>query len=745
MNSLTFIPGILNQTKANKIVVFIGTRPEAVKLAPVISELKRRSDEFNCIVISTGQHRAMLDQVLDVFHLTNSIDYSFNIMRPNQSLSDMSSLILRETSLVLENIKPDAVIVQGDTTTAFIAALVAFYLKIPVAHVEAGLRTRNIYSPFPEEFNRQGIGNIAAIHFAATDSAATNLKKECKSAKRIYVTGNPVVDALNVVLRKEKSDVLSGLISKIQLRSVYSKNARVILLTSHRRENHGIPLIQIMKAVYRMLNEFQDVVVIYPVHLNPNVMFSIERSLPSEIFLMLKSGVLIEDSHYKYLNRILLIEPLDYVDLIHLMDKSYFIMTDSGGIQEEGTSIGRPILVLRDNTERMEAVDAGVAILVGTSTEKIFQAAKTLLTNLKAYEKMAKVNNVYGDGKASEKIVGILHALFGRRLDPNWKLNFFDHDTSCLVSSKSVLKPDVDVNLAEIIIVLTVWKRNNLEFQLYMIENQSVLKRFKNIVIVVFQNGNHINISTTVEKWKLRLHASHVNVDFIHSIIETGYYGRFLAPLSVNAHTNSYFILLDDDIIFGKHYFANMLRVVDEGFLATRNGRFFDKNLIESYEDTVKLMKEGMQVTWEEDIEYDFGGHIWSGKIEWLKNAWKHVSPTFANAEDFWISAVLKSKYGIGTKKPKCPRPVQNDEFSFPDYCSCSDKSAGKHVDAVVGQKKAGFDIRSESMQLIMKSYNYVPLILGHEDIITSSLNSHKNQQSTDFKNTEFENCLFWV
>ncbi len=369
-----------------KIMPVIGTRPEAIKLAPVIKELERYPEEFKVVPVVTAQHRQMLDQVLHLFDI--SFAYDLDIMENNQSLSSVTAKIIENFNPVVKREKPDWILIQGDTTTTFISALVSFYHKIRIGHIEAGLRTHNKYHPFPEEINRRLASVLSDFHFAPTERAKNNLLSEGIPEQNIFVTGNTVIDALLMILENLKKDK-----SKLQnLNSQFpflSSNSKFILVTAHRRENFGEPLQNICLALKEIIEYDHNVEVIYPVHLNPNVQEPVNRILKDN-------------------ERIHLIDPLDYQSFVWLMEKSYFILTDSGGVQEEAPSLGRPVLVLREITERPEAVEAGTARVVGLDRDRIIQEAQRLLDDETLYEKMARAVNPYGDGKASKKIVEVL-------------------------------------------------------------------------------------------------------------------------------------------------------------------------------------------------------------------------------------------------------------------------------------------------------------------------------------------------
>ncbi len=354
----------------------LGTRPEAIKMCPVIIEFKKRKnvDLYVCI---TGQHREMLGSVLDIFGVRADCD--LDIMKEGQSLTDITKAVLNGISEVLEREKPDVVLVHGDTTTAFAASLACFYKKIPVGHVEAGLRTYDVYSPYPEEFNRRAIDITARYLFAPTRLSAENLLREGADENSIFVTGNTAIDALRLTVREEYSSPITEA----------AAGKRIILLTAHRRESHGEALRGIFRAVRRIADEFDDVMIVYPVHPNPVVRAAAEETLSGH-------------------ERIMLTEPLDVIAFHNLMAKSFFIMTDSGGIQEEAPSLGKPVLVLRDVTERPEGVEAGTLRIVGTDEEKVYLACKNLLCNDAEYAEMSSAENPYGDGKASRRIADAL-------------------------------------------------------------------------------------------------------------------------------------------------------------------------------------------------------------------------------------------------------------------------------------------------------------------------------------------------
>ena len=359
-----------------KIMLVFGTRPEAIKMCPLVNELKKRKS-IETVVCVTGQHRQMLDQVLEAFSVVP--DYDLSIMKDKQTLFDVTVNILERIKTVLEEVKPDAVLVHGDTSTTFVTALACFYLQIPVGHVEAGLRTYNIYSPYPEEFNRQAVSIISQYNFAPTELSKQNLLKEGKNPESIYVTGNTAIDALKTTVRADYTHPELD----------WAKDSRLIMITAHRRENLGEPMRHMFKAIRRVMDEHPDVKAIYPIHMNPVVREIAQEYLGDD-------------------DRIHIIEPLNVLDFHNFLSRSYLILTDSGGIQEEAPSLGKPVLVMRDTTERPEGIAAGTLKLVGTEEETIYKEFSRLLSDKDEYEAMSKASNPYGDGHACERIADIL-------------------------------------------------------------------------------------------------------------------------------------------------------------------------------------------------------------------------------------------------------------------------------------------------------------------------------------------------
>ncbi len=367
-----------------KVMSIFGTRPEAIKMAPLVKELERRK-EIESIVCVTAQHREMLDQVLNTFDIKP--DYDLNIMKQGQSLADVTTRALVGLEEVIKDVKPDIVLVHGDTTTTFAGALAAFYNQVAIGHVEAGLRTYDKYSPFPEEMNRQCVDRMTDMYFAPTEISKNNLLKENIDESKIYITGNTAIDAMSTTVDENYTHPELDWINA---------GERMILLTAHRRENLGEPMRHIFRAIKRVVDEFSNVKVIYPIHMNPRV-----REVANEVF---------GDA-----DRVKLIEPLEVFDFHNFQNKSYIILTDSGGIQEEAPSLGKPVLVLRDTTERPEGIKAGTLKLVGTDEDVIYEETKKLLLDKKEYEKMSKASNPYGDGHASERIVDAITSYFSRQ------------------------------------------------------------------------------------------------------------------------------------------------------------------------------------------------------------------------------------------------------------------------------------------------------------------------------------------
>ena len=384
-----------------KIMLVFGTRPEAIKMAPLVKEFQKYPDRYQTIVCVTGQHREMLDQVLHIFDIHP--DYDLNIMKQGQDLYDVTARVLTGMRDVLKEARPDVVLVHGDTTTSTAAALAAFYQQIPVGHVEAGLRTHNIYSPWPEEMNRQITGRIATYHFSPTPLSQQNLLNEGVNKEQIVVTGNTVIDALYMVVDKIKQDKkLDAELEEVLRQSGYDVNRlssgkRMVLITGHRRENFGEGFLSMCRAIQALTKKYPDVDFVYPMHLNPNVRKPIHQVFGEDL---------------ANLGNMFFIEPLEYLSFVYLMEKSFLVLTDSGGIQEEAPGLGKPVLVMRDTTERPEALDAGTVKLVGTDYDRIVAEVSALLEDREYYNHMSKAVNPYGDGKACERIIGTFNEIF---------------------------------------------------------------------------------------------------------------------------------------------------------------------------------------------------------------------------------------------------------------------------------------------------------------------------------------------
>ena len=404
------------------ILLVFGTRPEAIKMAPLVKQLQSQPEQFRTLVAVTGQHRQMLDQVLRIFDIVP--DFDLNIMQPNQDLFDITTRVLLGMRDVLREAKPDIVLVHGDTTTSSSAALAAFYQQIPVGHIEAGLRTHNIYSPWPEEMNRQLTGRLATYHFAPTPLAKANLLHENVPEERIIVTGNTVIDALYMVVEKIRKDVsLQEQLQSALTQAGYdvnrlSRNRRLVLITGHRRENFGEGFISMCTAIRDLAARYPDVDFVYPMHLNPNVRKPIHQVFgeidplhhtPGASSRQTGGAASAEKGIIR--NNLYFIDPLEYLSFVYLMEKSTLVLTDSGGIQEEAPGLGKPVLVMRDTTERPEALEAGTVRLIGTDYERIVSEVSTLLDDASSYDKMSKAINPYGDGLACERITNFLSAI----------------------------------------------------------------------------------------------------------------------------------------------------------------------------------------------------------------------------------------------------------------------------------------------------------------------------------------------
>ena len=703
-------------TYTYRLVFVFGTKLEAIKLIPLIKELKENKN-FICISINTGQDKE-IQQIMESFNMENSIDFNLYIMKKNQSLSKMASQTISKLEKIYNIINPNAVIVQGETIAGFAAAVSAFYQNIPIFHVEAGLRTHNLNFSFLEEFKMLSIDGISNLLFAPTDLAANNLLKENKNSSNIFITGNTIVDSLKLALNNNSpSQKIKKLIEKAKSLCIKRNDCKIILLFCHRSEKYFKYINNILNSIQKLLKDFNNIVIIFPFNLNSNIKQSIINAIPSFVYNDIINGKKIKNNDYIYLNRFLMIPQLNYFDLFYLESASYFIITDSDDIKEEGVAIEKPVLSLKESEDRTESIKSGNEALAGISLNKIYYFASLLLKNKELYYKMTKDKYIYGKGNSSIIISQIIKEYFHNKLQMNilnYSLILSQYDNSNHQISNLNLINNRNEQY-DIVIVITVWKRKNLERQLFQVKNQSILKN-KKTNIIIFQNSNHINVNEIIDKWKKSNKFSEkVDINFIQSPIETGYFGRFIVPLTSSVSSNSYFIICDDDVIWGRRYFENMLRVVDEGSLAVRTGRIIDKNF-EEFTPASMAWNENIQVCYNVDINYDFGGHIWAGRIAWLRKAWNHIPISIENGEDFWISAALKSFYNIPTKAPKCPCPKGIP--IEPDMCAASDKSAHLHINARIGDSIITHHIRAKIRKETTIKFNYQPLISSNPEYV---------------------------
>lgn len=657
----------LNKTS---ICIIFGTRPEIIKLAPLITLFKKHNDIFNTITIFTGQHEDISEDFLSLFNIKPS--YRLKVMVKNQSLGYLTSILIFKITKTLTSINPSLVIVQGDTTSSMAGALSSFYLNIPIAHIEAGLRTYKIDSPFPEELNRQIISKISTFHFAVTIFNLKNLKQECLSSSNIYLVGNTITDSIKYILSNKRNDINN-----------YKGYKNIILFTIHRRENLKY-FASILKTIVRIIMENNDTQIIYPIHPNPNIKEAIYQVIPKHIYYMMRNEYSIKEKEYIHLNRLSLIKQLSYTEMINVINISTIIATDSGGIQEEAVSLGKILLILRDSTERYEAVYYGAAILVGTDSNNIYSNITSIIQNTK-FKKVEKAQNIYGYGNTSEKIINILMK----------NIPFHLKYTSSKCNSMNIRY--------DIVYVLSIWKRLNYSWQIEMLLKQRY-KNFYNILIVIFQNGDHIYFDYS----QYSNNKQNIHIEYIHSVIETGYFARFIIPLLCNIKESSYFFIIDDDIRWGNYYFNNMIELVDKGFLATRNGRLIDKE--GNYKAILFDELKNMPILYNEHIEFDFGGHIWGGKTEWLKVLWKHPPPFYDTCEDIWISVVIHTYLGIKTATPKCNNITSS---TVGEICACDDYS-NKHESGMVGNRSnndAYYKLfRKIHIKKIVEMFNYTPI-----------------------------------
>jgi len=734
-----------------RIAFVFGTKHEAIKLFPLIIELKKK-EKFLCITINTGQPREMLQQVFESLKMGDSIDFNLNLMKKNESLAKLTSKIISTLDDIFNLISPNAIVIQGETTTAFSAAVSAFYQKIPIFHIEAGLRTHNIYYPFPKEFDSVTIDDLSTLYFAPNKWAAINLLKENKNSTNVFITGNPIVDSLQLTLNNTTpSEKMLNLIQKAK--SFCISDCKIILLTCQGSENYYKPLINILKAIQQLLNNYKDIVIIFSLNFNPNFRQTIKNAFPHIIYNNIINGKKIKDPKYFHLNRFLIIPPLNYVDLVHLESVSYFIISDSGGIQEQAVSIGKPILLLRENSERPKSNSSESAFLTGITYNKIYNYSSSLLLNNDLYKKVCSPKFLFGKGNSRFIISKIIENYFKNNLKNSVSFDLKKYQDILNQFDKSIIKNkntflaghrNYEDKYYDIVIVLTVWKRNNLERQLIQVKNQSILKN-KRINIIIFQNSNHVYINDILNNWKKsNSFPNNVEITFIQSPIETGYFGRFIIPLTSSVRSDSYFFICDDDVVWGKRFFENMMRVVNEGYLCTRNGRIITQN----YYSTTTVLKTGkyyQQSCYNEDIKYDFGGHIWAGRISWLRKAWNHIPLTFENCEDFWISAVLKSFYNISTKIPKCPCPEKRNTIP-PDLCAASDNTSRKHNNAHVGNSIIFHKNRKKIFEKIVKGFNYQPLNLTKPDYVKNIYKKYiYGDNIFDLSDALWKDALVWI
>ena len=696
--------------KQTQIVVIVGTRPEVIKVAPVVKRLRHLG--ASVMILNTNQQCEMVTAALQRFSL-ESVDLPMIASHVYQTgQAGIAAHILLAVHNVLADVQPSVVVVQGDTTTAMIGSIAGFYLNLTVAHVEAGLRTGDFSNPFPEEFHRKVIGVSAAMNFAPTSISRAALLREGVPSSTIWVTGNTVVDALLESLRRPIPIAARELLDRVQNTA---PGARLVLVTMHRRESFETHLEDMCEGVTRVLQAIPDAVVLLLLHTNPKVQAVVNNKLRHQ--------------H----PRLLIVPPLEADIFPFILNASSLILTDSGGVQEEGVSLGKAILVMRDITERPEGVLVGNAVVSGRSSARIEELAVKILSDKSVFERMSTPHFPYGYGNASIIVADVIWShLHGVNSQ-------FGPDSDSSGSGVDTISSDVIARGTQVVVVLTVYGRNTLDKQLGYVRSQTALQG-KRVEVIVFQNGNHVDVSNIVPKWQNKAAWGDLDVlvTFVHSTIETGYYGRFFAPFLADASGDAYWFVMDDDVIFGSRYFANAIRVVDEGSLATRNGRFISGDLpskiVEDVGASQTGWQHGWQVTWNEDVSYDFGGHIWAGKIKWLRNVWKHAPPTLNQAEDFWLSAVLRMKYDIGTKKPKC---------ADLQHCACSMQEAGekKTTRAMVGSTTETDGMRTASMGIIAQEYGYKPI------------HPRKDQHESfapgrgpfTVKGTVFEECLFFT
>ena len=673
-------------TGARRFLFFMGSRREALRLGPVI--VKLRESSVDVFVVSTAENVRDVDDILSRFAV--SCDVHLGSVKGSGSLGMLRARTSERLGAILDHWKPGVTVVQGGTATAYFAALESFYRHIPVAHVDAGVRTSESRTPFSYEYNQQAIDLVTEWHFAATEREARNLLSEGKSCESIYLVGSTVVEALRAVsFGTEPSGRLKLLMAR--LRKVTGSGKFLILLILKRLGERERQMGQVFAAVFEILRNFEHVGVFFPIGKNANVRRVLLEVLPLDTVLLVEQRATFS-GEWDFLNRFLLVDPLNLSDGVHSMRFCDLVLTDSRDIQEETECADRQVLVVNERTGSPELVRFGSALLVEATAKSIVGALSGLLTN-KSLREMKQSGFVYGFGNASTAIVDVL--LSRAPVDSACRKSFSDADVHKMVTQGH--------RVYEVVIVLTVWKRMMLDRQLRCVASQASL-RGRKVLVIVFQNGCHVDISDVLLRWK-SFWSGNRNVDIrhVHSTLESGYYGRFLAPLMADSDGETVWILHDDDILFGSRYYENIFRVVEAGFLATRNCRMIG----ERGEEVLPAMKTDWFVTWESDMVCDFGGHIWAGRMAWLRDAWSHPPLDVSNCEDFWLSAVLKVFQGVGTRSPRCPKPNSESANWHGELCACADLSALRHQAATVGETKTRDRLRNDLMMRIVKRYNF--------------------------------------
>mmetsp|Transcript_31363 Transcript_31363/g.75858 ORF Transcript_31363/g.75858 Transcript_31363/m.75858 type:complete len:778 (-) Transcript_31363:147-2480(-) len=733
------------------VAVIVGTRPEVIKVAPVVKRLIERGTSV-CIV-NTNQQHVMVTSALKRFQL-DSVDMSLisgNIYAEGPAA--IAGHIMLSLNKFMHQVSPQVVVVQGDTTTAMVGSIAAFYNNITVAHVEAGLRTYDFQNPFPEEFHRRVVAVPSLLNFAPTPRARRALLAENIPSSRIWLSGNTVVDALFDSLSKPIPAAATALLQRIA--GVHPKG-RLVLVTMHRRESFEAHMEDMCDGVLDLLTQVPDAVVLLPVHTNPRVQATVKH----------KFG--------EGQKRLIICDPLEADIFPFILKEATLILTDSGGVQEEAVSLGKALLVMRAATERPEGVEVGNAVVSGRSKEKIASLSVKILTDKAEFDRMSQTHYPYGYGNSSVLITDVIlsHMKNGKPTsapmsagphegggdkDPAEKQKSWSshqdpaqrgplHPAPHVPSLASLLPAPAasrggQGGGADLVVVLTVFGRATLDLQMRMLQPQTAFKGRKTHVII-FQNGKHQNIDANATKWEERgiWGGSDVTVTFTHSTLETGYYGRFLAPLIVNSQPGAYWWIFDDDVIFGNRYLENCIRVVDSGSIAVRNGRFVGNK--REVAPGMEAWHDNYQATWDDDIAYDFGGHIWAGRIEWLKLAWQNPPPTVAQSEDFWISAVLKAKANVGTKKPRCPKPPHPQADI--ENCACSMWAAMKRKYAIMGADVNVDNLRASTFVTIHDYYDFRPMP-GIERKDHHDIHPPGPKQPFNLAGTFHEQCMWFT